>query len=114
MANIVIGTLIFAFLLAGSIRKAILTSNRKIEAQQQQHKHTMQTADARPTTLGTEQPRKKKLKKQTAHTVQQTVAQENTERIETNAMPATCEPDETFDLRKAVIMAEILKPKYDE
>lgn len=114
MANIVIGTLIFAFLLTGSIRKAILTSNRKIEAQRQQHKHTMQTAEARQTALETEQPHRKQPKKQAAHAIQPTVVQENTVAVKKNAIPAAYEPETDFDLRKAVVMAEILKPKYDE
>lgn len=117
MTGILVSAL-FIYLMIRSIGWAIKASNRKIEAQRRQLKHVMESAEAGLSEPATAQPHKKnKPKKATVHAAQPAVIQGN--RIQnmatgTDEVSAELETNENFDLRKAVIMAEILNPKYEE
>lgn len=117
MTGILVSAL-FIYLMIRSIGWAIKASNRKIEAQRRQLKHVMESAEAEQSEPAIALPPKKnKPKKATVHAAQPAVMQQNCIQNTTNrtdGAAAEHETTENFDLRKAVIMAEILKPKYEE
>ncbi len=117
MTGILVSAL-FIYLMIRSIGWAIKASNRKIEAQRRQLKHVMESAEAEQSEPETaQQPKKNNTKKATVHTAQPAVMQGNRIQNTANRADGTTaehETTENFDLRKAVIMAEILKPKYEE
>jgi len=112
---ILLGAVLFFAATIRTVRRAIRASNRELEARRQQLAHEMKAAAA----TGTPQPAagrtalKKGARKHAAGTPQLGIeSRESAE--QTTANSSEPEPFEEFDLRKAVIMSEILRPKFDE
>lgn len=115
MTSILSGTicfLLFCSWLIRIIRRAIQAGNRDLEARRQQLAREREAAEAAQTAPKTERRHKKEQ-----HAAHQAIQPTNTPNITDKQTVINTETEgsfEEFDLRKAVIASEILRPKFDE
>ena len=115
MTSILSGIICFIVFFSWLIRiigRAIQANNRDLEARRQQLAREMEAAEAARTAPKTECRDEKE--QHAPHQALQPTNTRNTKDKQAIKSDPAKDPIENFDLRKAVIASEILRPKFDE